>query len=524
MTAIEPDAPSVRTPGWVKDAVFYQIFPDRFARSNRVPAPGPFEPWDAPPTAHGFKGGDLPGVIDHLDHLEAVGANAIYLNPVFQSASNHRYHTYDYLQVDPLLGGNEALRALVDACHERGIRVILDGVFNHASRGFWPFNHVLESGKDSPYRDWFFFHNDDLEAGRPIRAYPLVPPTVDLAAVTEAQMAGTQSLGLLGYRAWWGLPALPKLNTDNPHVREYLLHVAEFWIAFGLDGWRLDVAEEIPQGFWREFRQRVKAVNPEAYIVAEIWGERPEALRGDTFDALMNYPLGAAIISFVAGGRLDRRVLAQHFTLNQAIHDLDGSRFLERLDRSMTVYDRAVTEVQMNLLGSHDTPRFLSIVSGDQPSIRLAALIQMTLPGAPTIYYGDEIGMVGELDPGCRASFPWDYPERWDRDLLATVSRLTALRHREPVLRRGAFRALTAADATVAYLRVLDDVAAVVVVNAGDEPSHIRLAIPELDARRLEAQEWAAAGSGGAPTRLAVVDGGIEIDVAPRDGVVLLAQ
>ena len=250
---------TIETPAWVRDAVFYQIFPDRFAKSDRVVKPGPLEPWDSPPTVHGFKGGDLLGIVEHLDHIQAVGANAIYLNPVFKSASNHRYHTYDYMAVDPLLGGDAALRELLDACHARGIRVVLDGVFNHASRGFFPFNHVLESGKASPYRDWFYFNVEDLDAGRPIRAYPLENAPVDLAALTAEQiadqMAGRTSLTSLGYRAWWDLPALPKLNTSNPFAREYLLSVAEHWIRFGIDGWRLDVAEEVPDDFWREFRQ-----------------------------------------------------------------------------------------------------------------------------------------------------------------------------------------------------------------------------------------------------------------------------
>ena len=152
---------TIETPAWVRDAVFYQIFPDRFAISDRVVKPGPLEPWDSPPTVHGFKGGDLLGIVEHLDHVQAVGANAIYLNPVFNSASNHRYHTYDYMAVDPLLGSDAALRELLDACHARGIRVVLDGVFNHASRGFFPFNHVLESGKASPYRDWFYFNGQE---------------------------------------------------------------------------------------------------------------------------------------------------------------------------------------------------------------------------------------------------------------------------------------------------------------------------------------------------------------------------
>src|ERR687884_228973 len=160
------------TPAWVRDAVFYQVFPDRFASSERVPKPGPLEPWDAPPTNYGFKGGDLLGVVEHLDHIESLGVNALYLTPAFQSASNHRYHTYDYLAVDPLLGGDAALRELLDAAHERGMRVILDGVFNHTGRGFWAFHHVMETGPGSPYRKWFVFDQAGLDAGEPIDAYP----------------------------------------------------------------------------------------------------------------------------------------------------------------------------------------------------------------------------------------------------------------------------------------------------------------------------------------------------------------
>src|SRR4029079_11904743 len=242
-------------------------------------------------------------------------------------------------------------------------------------------------------RDWFFFHAEDLDAGRPIRAYPLEPSSVDLSTFLDDPGLGTRSLGALGYQAWWDLPALPKLNTDNPHVRDYLLGVAEHWIRFGVDGWRLDVAEEVPDRFWRLFRERVKAAHPDAYIVAEIWGERPEMLRGDTFDALMNYPLGQAIASLTGSGRLDRRVLGQHANLGTAVPDVDGAPFLDRIGRTLSIYDPAVAAVQMNLLDSHDTPRFLSVVSGDTMSLRLAMLILMTLPGAPTIYYGDEIGM-----------------------------------------------------------------------------------------------------------------------------------
>ena len=200
------------TPAWVRDAVFYEVFPDRFAASDRVGRPGQLEPWASPPTSHGFKGGDLLGIVEHLDHIADLGANALYLTPIFQSASNHRYHTYDYFTVDPLLGGNAALRELVDEVHRRGLRVILDGVFNHTGRGFWPFHHVLETGAGSPYRDWFHFDEERLEDGRPIDAYP-----ADEGRGGEGRRSGER----FGYDAWWDIPALPKLNVGNPAVREY---------------------------------------------------------------------------------------------------------------------------------------------------------------------------------------------------------------------------------------------------------------------------------------------------------------
>jgi cyclomaltodextrinase len=238
----------VTTPDWVKHAVFYQIFPDRFAKSDRVTKPSNLEPWDGDPTPKGYKGGDLIGVLERLDYLQELGVTALYFNPIFQSASNHRYHTHDYYQVDPLLGGNDAFDEFLAECKRRNLRVVLDGVFNHASRGFFPFNDVLENGAASPWLDWFYF--------------------------TDPAAHAYDNSKAAGYKAWAGLRALPKLNTDNPQVREYLMRVGEHWLRKGIDGWRLDVPTEIETpGFWQEFRQRVKAINPEAYIVGEIWSD-----------------------------------------------------------------------------------------------------------------------------------------------------------------------------------------------------------------------------------------------------------
>ncbi len=424
-------------PAWVGDAVFYQIFPDRFARSGRVPAPGSLEPWDDAPTVNGFKGGDLYGVAEHLDHLGDLGITAIYLNPIFSSASNHRYHTFDYLAVDALLGGDEAFRFLLEAAHARGLRVVLDAVFNHASRGFWPFHHVMEAGKHSPYRDWFYLNAEDLEAGRPLRAYTCESLQEALASEWgDHHGEGLESLGTLDYRAWWDLPALPKLNADNPIVREYLMGVAEHWTRTGIDGWRLDVPHEITApGFWEEFRQRVRAINPEAYIVGEIWQERGDLLDGRTYDGLMNYPLASAILSWIPAAHLDRRIVAQHAEIERQTDPTDGAGFLARAERVIRGYEPPFARSLLGLIDSHDTPRFITAASGDRAALRLAWLVLFTMPGAPCIYYGDEIGMAGENDPDCRGAFPWDRPERWDHELLATARALIRLRHERPALR-----------------------------------------------------------------------------------------
>ena len=503
------------TPEWVKDAVFYQVFPDRFARSGRTDMPGPLEPWDSAPTSHGFKGGDLHGIADRLDYLADLGITAIYLNPIFSSASNHRYHTYDYFAVDPLLGGDAALRELLDRAHARGIRVILDGVFNHASRGFWAFNHVLECGLGSPYLDWFHVDREALAAGRSLRAYPDESLSHAAERAELVDHVGSEQFNGLGYRAWWNLPALPKLNTDNPKVREYLMAVAEHWIRFGADGWRLDVAAEIDDDeFWREFRRRVKAINPDAYIVAEVWTEDHRWLQGDQFDAYMNYPLGFAALSFAAAGHRDEGVIAQHGDVRNGVRREDGPGFAGRLLHALTTYAPEINAVQLNLLGSHDMPRILSICAGDRNAVRLATLVQMTVGGAPCIYYGDEIGLAGAQDPYCRGAFPTD-EAAWDHEQLAYVRGLTALRHAHRALRRGEFAIVGAAGMTAAYLRADADATFVVCLNSGEEDSRLEVSLPGLDGRTLapetpEGWPWPAGDA------VTVAEGRVSVSIPAR--------
>ena len=453
-------------PAWVKDAIFYQIFPDRFARSTRVRKPLNLEPWDAPPTFHGYKGGDLLGVEDHLDWLTDLGVDAIYFNPVFRSASNHRYHTHDYYRVDPILGGNDAFDALLGACHDRGIRLVLDGVFNHSSRGFFRFHDVLENGERSPYLGWFY-----------IKDWPLHPYSPNQPA---------------NYESWWGMRALPKFNTDNPEARDYLMRVGEYWVEKGIDGWRLDVPEEITSpGFWEEFRERTRAINPDCYIVGEIWGDASGWVNdGRRFDGTMNYPFTAATIAYAVGDRLDpaTRLDNADYSVAPAI---DSSAYRDRIEWIRSWYNDAAAASNLNLLDSHDTARILTIASGDVDSVVLSLVLLLTFPGAPSIYYGDEVGLEGGLDPDSRRGFPWDHEERWNRRILDTTKELIALRRAHPALRSTDYRVLWplgSGDGSMAYAfeRRSEDDRVVVVINAGDARESQAVPYPTLDARHAE--------------------------------------
>ena len=380
----------MNAPAWVKDAIFYQIFPDRFCRSERYHAAGKFVPWGTKPTRENMFGGNLAGIESKLTYIKSLGANAIYLCPIFKSNSNHRYHTVDYFEIDPVLGTLADFDRLVEKAHRLGLRVILDGVFNHCSRGFFQFNSLMELGPDSPYVDWFHVK------GWPLNAYSGKP----------------------NYECWWNYPALPKFNTDSTEVREYLFKVAEYWTKRGIDGWRLDVPNEIDDdSFWQEFRRRVKRINRDAYIVGEIWDNPERWLQGDQFDGVMNYPFRRAVMDYL----FERKGSADEF--------------LQRLCDAFPVNRFGV---QMNLLGSHDTTRIASQPRTSLDRIKLAYALMFFLPGAPCIYYGDEIGMEGGKDPDCRRTFPWDeLAARKAQPIYKFIRSLTRMRLENPVLRDG---------------------------------------------------------------------------------------
>ncbi len=439
---------SFKTPDWVKHAVFYQIFPDRFRRSDRLQHPPSvtFKAWGSDPAEQGYHGGDLYGIAEKLDYLHNLGVTALYLNPIFASAANHRYHTFDYYQVDPLLGGNTALRHLIDEVHAREMFIVLDGVFNHASRGFWQFHHILEEGGNSPYIDWFIIHDWPL---RPYSSGPDAP---------------------FNYAAWWNLPALPKFNFSNPDVQQYFLDVARYWINFGIDGWRLDVPAEIEvPGFWEQFREAVKGLNPEAYIVGEIWSVAEEWLTGDRFDATMNYIFAWSSISFFGA-----ETIRPSYALSQfPVDPLDAGHFAKIVNDMHARRSWEVNLAQLNLLDSHDTARMLHIVQDDVTALQLCVLFQMTMPGAPCIYYGSEMGLSGGKDPASRESYPWG--DKPPHDLRNFYRRATQMRHTYPVLRTGDFRILVAEKKIFAFKRVLNATTAIVIFNTGQVEALVQL-------------------------------------------------
>ena len=425
-------------PYWIQDAIFYQIFPDRFANGDRRNDPINVQPWGTMPTNWNFMGGDLRGIIQRFDYLIDLGVNALYLNPIFLSSSNHRYNTADYYRIDPMLGNMTDFRALVDSAHANGMHVILDGVFNHCGRGFFAFTDLLELQEHSPHRDWFH-----------VKRYP-----VDAYSPGEAE----------DYLGWWRHKSLPKFNTDFPAVRQYIYDVAQYWIRQGADGWRLDVPNEISDDtFWSESRQRVKSVNPDAYLVGEIWTADPHWVGEGHFDGLMNYPLRDALLDFIEGAFLTT------------------AEFGRKLEELLKIYPRENVYAMYLPLGSHDTERLYTRLGGHLDKIKLAFLFQFAFPGAPAIYYGDEVGMQGGKDPECRGAFPWELDQQL-AELRAWIQTLCALRKRINVLRRGDYRQVFLDDRrrVFAFARTLGLERLLIVMNASPTTRQIRLPVGEI--------------------------------------------
>lgn len=370
---------------WMKNAVFYQIFVDRFKMGNTSKDKSYINcNWGDIPTPKTFAGGDLLGITEKLDYIKDLGCNAIYLTPIFSSISNHKYDINDYETVDEQFGTNEDLENLVENIHKRGMRLVLDAVFNHCSDQMSQFKDVLENGRKSPYFDWFIIDGDKPDQN------------------------------IVNYETFAYCEYMPKLNTSNPQVQKYLIDVACMYITkYHIDGWRLDVSDEVSHDFWRTFRKAIKKANPNAVIIGENWHDAYSNLRGDQYDSIMNYAFTKASLDYFATDSLDAKGVA--YKLNDLL--------MRNTD--------TVNNMMLNLLDSHDTHRFFSEIGEDKEKFKAALCMLFLYPGAPCIFYGTEIMTTGGYDPDCRRCMDWERAEGdYGVDIKNLIKWLSALRQK----------------------------------------------------------------------------------------------
>jgi len=419
-----------KVPDWVYDAVVYNIFPDSFATAHKHISLEPVQMDYNGQTVKGKLGGTLRGVAENVDYLKDLGINCVYINPIFAAGEYHKYDLLDYFHVDPVFGGDEAFREMVETLHANGIRIIIDGVFNHCGWFFFAFDDMVRNQEKSKYCDWFYHLEFPVERPDAPEIYP-----------TYACFAYERMM--------------PKLNTANPEVRDYFCKAGRYWVEeFGIDGWRLDVASEVDDGFWRAFRQTVKEANPDALLIGEVWESANHWLQGDMFDSAMNYDF------------------RKHCNLFFAERSIDAADFAGRITNMLMRYRVQTVPAQLNLLDSHDVSRFLSLCNGDATKYKLAILFMMTFVGMPTVFYGDELGIQGVLEEEYRHPMPWN---GGDRDLWGFVRKLIAMRHALPPLRRGTFRMLHAErnSGLLVFVRELDGHTVTVYINNADASCEI---------------------------------------------------
>lgn len=404
---------------WVQESTVYQIFVDRFHNGNLEINSDNVQPWgEGKLTYKSVYGGNLKGIIDKIDYLKDLGIDLIYLTPIFKANSPHKYNTVDYYSIDPQFGTIEIAKELVKKCHENGIRIVFDAVFNHSSNEFFAFKDVLENQESSKYKDWYF-----------IDKFPI-----------SIEKGGFYTFGK-------DFRYMPKLNTNNSEVREYLLDVGEYWIKeVGIDGWRLDVCDEVGHDFWREFRKRIKSVNKDAVIIGEIMHEARVFLKGDQGDGIMNYPFKNAVTDFFAS------------------RTISCNKFSDILAVNRIIYMNSITRQMWNLIDSHDTKRFLNECKGNVDSMKLAIGFQFTYVGVPYIYYGDEIGMTGENDPENRKCMIWDY-EKQNIDIFNFYKKLISIRKQNKELIYGDYKEIYCKDNVLVFKRKYNEDEILVIIN-----------------------------------------------------------
>ena len=385
-------------PSWVKDTIWYSIFPDRFY--NHENKQENLTPWESTKDYQNnqFYGGNLKGIKEKLPYIKEMGFDGLYMTPIFLSPSAHKYDTIDYLEIDPSFGTKEDLKDLVDEAHKLGIKVMLDAVFNHTSVKHPFFLDVIKKGKDSLYYNAFY-----------VKRTPI--------SKTSTKRHGGHVDFDLDYETFAFSPNMPKTNTEDKLMREHLLHVSRYWIEhFDIDGWRLDVSNEISHDFWRDFRKVVKKTKEDAFILGENWDNSMPWLQGDQFDAVMNYEFMYPIWSY--------------FGTNIQQASYSGEDLKNAINQTIFSYPKNVITNMFNLVDSHDTARIAEICEGNTNLLKLVYLFQFSLPGAPSIYYGGEIGLRGKHDPDNRRCMIWD-ENRQDKDLKLFMKNLTKLYHQE---------------------------------------------------------------------------------------------
>ena len=376
-------------PKWVEKTVWYQIFPERFANGDHSIDPKGTLPWGSEkPSRTNFFGGDLQGVIDHLDYLEDLGINGIYFCPIFAAHSNHKYDTIDYFNIDPAFGSKEKFKELVDKAHERGIKIMLDAVFNHMGDFSMQWQDVIKNGEKSRFAEWFHINK--------------FPVSYDEISLEQAEN--------LTYEVFAKTPHMPKLNTANPEVQDYLLEIARYWIEqFDIDAWRLDVANEIDHHFWKKFYRETHKLKSDFYVVGEVWHSAQSWLDQAEFDGVMNYPFTDAIIDGII------------------LNKINITEMMDALINNLMKYRDQNNQVMLNSLDTHDTARILTLAKGDKDKVRQALAFMFMLIGSPCIYYGTEIGMTGGPDPDCRRCMIWDKSQQ-DLRMFNFMKDLIAIR------------------------------------------------------------------------------------------------
>ncbi len=390
----------IKTPEWVKETVWYQIFPERFANGDRSNDPEHTLEWGSKqnPERDDFYGGDLQGVIDHLDYLMDLGINGIYFCPIFKAPSNHKYDTVDYFEIDPHFGDKQLFKTLVEEAHQRGIRVMLDAVFNHMGMTSYQWKDVLDKQEASQYKDWFH-----------IKEFPVR----SLEGLSADEL---ENVGLLNYDTFAFTGHMPKLNTANPDVQQYLLQIASYWVReFDIDAWRLDVANEVDHHFWRLMNAEMSKLKDDFYMLGEIWHSSQSWLQGGEFNAVMNYAFTEQI---------------EGFFINKFS---SASGMVSGLNKQLMLYRQQTNEVMFNTLDSHDTPRLLTKANGNKYVAKAELTFMFTQMGAPCIFYGTEVGLEGYDDPDCRKCMIWD-EEKQDHDMMTFTRELIHFRKKHQKL------------------------------------------------------------------------------------------